>query len=556
MMHFKVVFRAAKALQSAGLAVLRFNFRGVGRSEGVHDHGAGEQEDARAALVEMQGRFPGLPLVLGGFSFGSAVAPARRRARRRGSAPSSPSAIPLSRPGDAAPLESVRPPRLFVQGENDEFGSGEALRALVLEPAASARDRRHPRRRPLLRRAARRAAGRDRRLGRASPVGRRRPLLDSARRGVDSPLQFSPRPGRAVTRAARARGGVSLATSGSLASSRRAEQAFFGGMSALIAVTILLGFARTYYLRPLVGAPSPPLPSLTPLIHVHGLLFTGWIVLLVAQTRLVAAGRVDVHRRLGIAGAALAVLMIGVGTLTALHGVVRGVSPGGIEPRRFLAMPLFALVVFGCCSSRGHPRAARPAVAQAAGAPGDDRSAAPGPRAVGDRLPRPGPALRPRGLSSLFVLPLVAWDWMTLRRLHPATLWGGLLVVGSGPLRLAIAFTPAWLAFADWAVAPEAVGLLSPSGRGSTTGLRPAPRGRPSPTRGRAAGSARAPTRGAPRSRAAGARRRPRATTARRGRRPRGSARCSARRPCAPPTRTPRRRAAARGAGRAAVGAM
>ena len=74
MMHFKVVYRAAKALQSAGLAVLRFNFRGVGRSEGAHDHGTGEQEDARAALFEMQGRFPGLPLVLGGFSFGSAVA--------------------------------------------------------------------------------------------------------------------------------------------------------------------------------------------------------------------------------------------------------------------------------------------------------------------------------------------------------------------------------------------------------------------------------------------------------------------------------------------------
>ncbi len=74
MMHFKVVFRAAKALQSAGLAVLRFNFRGVGRSEGAHDHGAGEQEDARAALFEMEDRFPGLPLVLGGFSFGSAIA--------------------------------------------------------------------------------------------------------------------------------------------------------------------------------------------------------------------------------------------------------------------------------------------------------------------------------------------------------------------------------------------------------------------------------------------------------------------------------------------------
>ena len=73
-MHFKPVFRAAQALQSAGLAALRFNFRGVGRSEGAHDFGVGEQEDARAALFEMERRFPGLPLVLGGFSFGSSVA--------------------------------------------------------------------------------------------------------------------------------------------------------------------------------------------------------------------------------------------------------------------------------------------------------------------------------------------------------------------------------------------------------------------------------------------------------------------------------------------------
>ena len=137
-MHFKVVFRAAKALQSAGLAVLRFNFRGVGRSEGAHDNGSGEQEDARAALREMQDRFPGLPLVLGGFSFGSTMA------LRVAASDTTVRAVfalgyPLSRPGDTAPLEAVRPPRLFVQGENDEFGSGEALRALV-EPLPPPRE--------------------------------------------------------------------------------------------------------------------------------------------------------------------------------------------------------------------------------------------------------------------------------------------------------------------------------------------------------------------------------------------------------------------------------
>jgi len=130
MMHFKAVFRAAKALQSQGLAVLRFNFRGVGRSEGAHDDGIGEQDDARAALSELQARFPGVPLVLGGFSFGSVVAlrVAARDARVRAVFALG---FPLGSEGDAATLQAPSQPRLFVQGERDEFGPGETLRALV-----------------------------------------------------------------------------------------------------------------------------------------------------------------------------------------------------------------------------------------------------------------------------------------------------------------------------------------------------------------------------------------------------------------------------------------
>ena len=133
MMHFKVVFRAAKALQSAGLAVLRFNFRGVGRSEGVHDYGVGEEEDARAALFELQERLPGLPLVLGGFSFGSLVA-VRVAARDRRVLSAFALGFPIGtadRAGELARLGAARLPSLFVQGERDAFGSGEALRALV-----------------------------------------------------------------------------------------------------------------------------------------------------------------------------------------------------------------------------------------------------------------------------------------------------------------------------------------------------------------------------------------------------------------------------------------
>ena len=138
MMHFKPVFRAAKALQEAGLAALRFNFRGVGRSEGAHDDGAGEQEDARAALDEVERRFPAVPLVLGGFSFGSTIAlrvalgePRVRAVLAMG--------YPLLRSGDTAPLASVAQPRLFVQGERDEFGSGPEIRALA-EPLPPPRE--------------------------------------------------------------------------------------------------------------------------------------------------------------------------------------------------------------------------------------------------------------------------------------------------------------------------------------------------------------------------------------------------------------------------------
>lgn len=129
-MHFKVVFRAARALQQAGVAALRFNFRGVGRSEGAHDDGRGEQDDVRAALDEAARRFPGLPLVAGGFSFGSTMA------LRAGCGDARVRALfalgfPLSMVPDTSFLDGCRPPRLFVQGEQDQFGSGAQIKDLV-----------------------------------------------------------------------------------------------------------------------------------------------------------------------------------------------------------------------------------------------------------------------------------------------------------------------------------------------------------------------------------------------------------------------------------------
>jgi alpha/beta superfamily hydrolase len=137
-MHYKVMFRAARALQAQGLPALRFNFRGVGTSEGVHDNGRGEQEDVRAALDELERLYPGLPLVLGGYSFGSLMAllvgaddPRVRAMFALG--------FPVDRVSDTSFLNGSGKPRLFVQGEEDEFGSGakiEALAERLPEPGA------------------------------------------------------------------------------------------------------------------------------------------------------------------------------------------------------------------------------------------------------------------------------------------------------------------------------------------------------------------------------------------------------------------------------------
>jgi alpha/beta superfamily hydrolase len=130
MMHFKLLFRAAKTLQERGLAVLRFNFRGVGRSEGAHDDGVGEQEDVRAAIDELHRRFPTLPLVAGGFSFGAVMALRVGIDDERVPALLS-MGLPIAHMPNTSFLQGSRKPRLFLQGENDEFGPRAAIEALV-----------------------------------------------------------------------------------------------------------------------------------------------------------------------------------------------------------------------------------------------------------------------------------------------------------------------------------------------------------------------------------------------------------------------------------------
>jgi len=128
-MHNKVVYQAAKSLDALSLPVLRFNFRGAGLSAGTHDRGRGEQGDVRAALDFLTAEFPGIPLLVTGFSFGCWVGLRVGCEDRRMS-----ELIGLGTPvnsTDFSFLRSCSKPKLFVHGANDEHGEIGKVEALV-----------------------------------------------------------------------------------------------------------------------------------------------------------------------------------------------------------------------------------------------------------------------------------------------------------------------------------------------------------------------------------------------------------------------------------------
>ena len=131
-MHNKVVFRAAAGLLDAGLITLRFNFRGVGASTGVHSEVEGGKGDVRDALDYLSNTYPGQEITLAGFSFGSRtgmeVGMTDDRVVRLISI-----GTPVDKYKDYDYLLRVRKPILFIHGDHDEFGALENLRRLVDE---------------------------------------------------------------------------------------------------------------------------------------------------------------------------------------------------------------------------------------------------------------------------------------------------------------------------------------------------------------------------------------------------------------------------------------
>ena len=210
---------------------------------------------------------------------------------------------------------------------------------------------------------------------------------------------------------------------------------------------VLLGFARTYYLKGVFSGPA--LPSL--LVHLHGAVMTSWVVLFVVQVWLVASRRTRVHQRLGVIGAVLALLVLIVGLTTAVFAAARGSSPGP-PALQFLVVPLsdmllFAIFVGGALYFRRrmdiHKRLMLLAAVTLL-------------TAAVARIPlnfilNGGPVAF-FGITDLCLVAFVLFDTLKYRKLHPVFLWGTLLFIVSQPLRLVLAGTDLWIQFATWLV--------------------------------------------------------------------------------------------------------
>jgi hypothetical protein len=197
-----------------------------------------------------------------------------------------------------------------------------------------------------------------------------------------------------------------------------------------------------YYLAGIFQAPLR-----NRLIHIHGAGFTCWIRLLIRQTSLVSADRVDIHRRLGLFGFALACSMPVLAILAAIDEMVR--HAGRANVLAFFAVPTFDILafvplIFFAWKYRSNAAAHKRLIILAP-SPFSTRRLRAGPFTL------PGGASTPRsGATEAFLLPLIAYDLFSIRKIHRATFWGSLWFLLLHHIRGPVGHTYAWQTFAAW----------------------------------------------------------------------------------------------------------
>lgn len=222
---------------------------------------------------------------------------------------------------------------------------------------------------------------------------------------------------------------------------------FFAMIALALAIFTVVGFSRTYYFRFLTE-----LPPLTALVHLHGAVFTAWLLVFVAQTRLVAAQRVDLHMKLGIAALAIAVLVIVVGFITmAVKANEPRIHPSGLTPPQFTVVGATSLGMFATFVALGIAFRRRAAVHK--------RFMVLAMIAV--LTPPSSRVLTMLGLREywVYLVPVVpvlfiAWcaihDWRHLGRVHRVYAFGGLVIVALWPFRLMVGRSEWYQPIGEW----------------------------------------------------------------------------------------------------------
>ena len=222
---------------------------------------------------------------------------------------------------------------------------------------------------------------------------------------------------------------------------------FYPMIAFALAAFVIVGFSRTYYLRFLYD-----LPPMTLLVHLHGLVFTAWMALFVVQTRFVAANRVDLHMKLGIAGVVLAglIVLVSLATLTAGAAVPR-VRPSGLTPAQFTVVPLTTTALFAAFVALGVAWRRRPALHKRFMVLAMISVLTPPTSRILTMLGlREFSAwLVPLG-AALFITWCLVHDWRKHRIVHPVYAISGVIILGSWPLRNMIGRSEWYQPIGEW----------------------------------------------------------------------------------------------------------
>jgi hypothetical protein len=224
---------------------------------------------------------------------------------------------------------------------------------------------------------------------------------------------------------------------------RGAERAFYSGMAILLCVCVYIGFSPTYFQAGMLRAPLP-----SPILHIHGAVFTLWMLLFVVQAALISARRVKWHRSFGTVAFCLPPIMIVLGVIAAIDALHRGVKIGPLDPAVSAAIPLigivgFTFVIYASWRARRRPDAHKRLILIAT----SDLVAAAFGRFPWDRIGFPPAAGAVTGLGILLII-LVVYELISIRRIHRSTMWAAPLVFASVALAVPIGMTAAWHAFA------------------------------------------------------------------------------------------------------------